>query len=251
HGKFNMIFSVEALESWRTDLDPDHNVVTLKSVLDRWQRSAQGIAWNSLYLENHDRPRTVSTWGNDREYWRESATALGCMYFFMQGTPFIYQGQEIGMTNAPFDDIKMYRDVETMNFYRYQQKQGVSHEELMKQIRKNSRDHARTPMQWHNGKNAGFTEGEPWISPNPNYSWLNVDAQKKERRSILSFYKKMIALRKSSDCLLYGSTTLAETDCPDVYAYIREFENTRILVVSHLDKDGCRWTLKEGGELLM
>lgn len=251
NGKFNMIFSLEAHENWDANLDPDYNVVRLKEILDRWQRSAQGIAWNSLYLENHDRPRTVSTWGDDKRYWKESATALACMYFFMQGTPFIYQGQEIGMTNAPFDDIKMYRDVETKNFYRYKRKQEVPHEELMATIKKVSRDHARTPMQWHSGKNAGFTEGEPWISLNPNYRWLNVEAQEKDGFSILSFYKKMIQLRQSYECLLYGSTKLAETDCPDVYAYIREYENTRILVVSHLDSDGCHWSLKEKGQLLL
>ncbi|MFD1032276.1 alpha-glucosidase [Metaplanococcus flavidus] len=250
-GKFNMIFHLEAHENWNPELDADYNVMTLKKVLDRWQKSAHGIAWNSLYLENHDRPRTVSTWGDDKHYWRESATALACMYFFMQGTPFIYQGQEIGMTNAPFDDIKMYRDVETKNLYRYNRLNGVSHEEIMQMIKKNSRDHARTPMQWHSGKNAGFTAGEPWISLNPNYQWLNVEAQEKDEQSILSFYKKMIALRKGNECLLYGSTELAETDCPDVYAYIREFKNLRILVVSHLDKDGCYWSLREKGKLLL
>lgn len=250
-GKFNMIFSLEAHENWNQDLDADQNVMTIKKILDRWQRSAQGIAWNSLYLENHDRPRTVSTWGDDRNYWRESATALACMYFFMQGTPFIYQGQEIGMTNVPFDDIKKYRDVETKNFYRYKRMQGVPHEELIEVIKKVSRDNARTPMQWHDGTNAGFTVGKPWIDLNPNYNWLNVEAQTVDDRSILSFYKKMIVLRKSRECLLYGSTKLAETDCPDVYAYIREYENTRILVVSHLDSDGCHWSLREKGQLLL
>lgn len=250
-GKFNMIFSLEAHENWNQDLDADQNVMTIKKILDRWQRSAQGIAWNSLYLENHDRPRTVSTWGDDRNYWRESATALACMFFFMQGTPFIYQGQEIGMTNVPFDDIKKYRDVETKNFYRYKRIQGVPHEELIEVIKKVSRDNARTPMQWHDGTNAGFTVGKPWIDLNPNYNWLNVEAQTVDDRSILSFYKKMIVLRKSRECLLYGSTKLAETDCPDVYAYIREYENTRILVVSHLDSDGCHWSLREKGQLLL
>ena len=249
-GKFNMIFSLEAHENWNPDRDPDYNVANLKKILDRWQRSAHGIAWNSLYLENHDRPRTVSTWGNDQEYWRESATALACMYFFMQGTPFIYQGQEIGMTNAPFDDIQMYRDVETMNLYRYNRRNGVPHEEIMKLIKKNSRDHARTPMQWNDGENAGFTAGEPWISLNPNYKWLNVAAQEKDSRSILSFYKKMILLRKSYKSLLYGKTELADVDCPDVYAYYCIFEDQRILVISHLDSDGCRWKLKEKGTLL-
>lgn len=250
-GKFNMIFSFEALESWNTDQDADRNVVRVKKIFDQWQKKAHGIAWNSLYLENHDRPRTVSTWGNDKEYWRESATALACMYFFMQGTPFIYQGQEIGMTNAPFEDISMYRDVETLNFSRYQQLQGVPVDEIMEKIKKISRDHARTPMQWNSGRKAGFTEGQPWISLNPNYTWLNVEAQKNDGRSILSFYKKMIALRKSCECLLYGSTELAEVNCPDVYAYTREYGNTKMLIVSHLDSDGCSWSLKGKGQLLL
>lgn len=250
-GKFNMIFQLEALKVWNTDLDADQNVVILKEVLERWQKSAQDIAWNSLYLENHDRPRIVSIWGNDKEYWRQSATALACMYFFMQGTPFIYQGQEIGMTNAPFDDIELYKDVETKNIYRYQRLQGIGHEEVMAAIKKISRDHARTPMQWHNGKNAGFTNGDPWIHVNPNFEWLNVEMQEKDEQSILSFYKKMIALRKSYECLLYGSTELAEVTCPDVYAYIREYKNSRILVVAHLDSDSCNWSLKEKGQLLL
>ena len=250
-GKFNMIFHLEAHETWDTDKDADWNVESLKEVLDHWQRSAQGIAWNSLYLENHDRPRTVSTWGNDREFWKESATALASMYFFMQGTPFIYQGQEIGMTNVPFDDINMYKDVETKNFYRYNHMHGIPHEELMKSIKKISRDNARTPMQWNGRDNAGFTEGEPWISLNPNYAWLNVEAQEDDEQSILTFYKKMISLRKSYECLLYGKTELAEVDCPDVYAYTREFEDQRILVVSHLDSDGCLWRLRGKGQLLL
>ncbi|TAA69154.1 alpha-glucosidase [Planococcus salinarum] len=250
-GKFDMIFHLEAHETWDTDKDADWNVGSLKEVLDRWQRSAHGIAWNSLYLENHDRPRTVSTWGDDQEFWQESATALACMYFLMQGTPFIYQGQEIGMTNVPFDDIKMFRDVETKNFYRYNRMHGVPHEELMETIKKISRDNARTPMQWNDRKNAGFSEGEPWISLNPNYKWLNVEAQEMDEQSILSFYKKMIFLRKSYKCLLYGETELAELDCPDVYAYTREFENQRIMVVSHLDSDECKWALRAKGQLLL
>lgn len=250
-GKFNMIFHLEAHETWDADKDADWNVESLKEVLDRWQTSAHGIAWNSLYLENHDRPRTVSTWGNDRDFWRQSATALACMYFFMQGTPFIYQGQEIGMTNVPFDDIDMYRDVETKNFYRYNRMHGIPRDELMQSIRKISRDNARTPMQWNNRKNGGFTEGEPWISLNPNYTWLNVEQQATDDQSILSFYKQMIRLRKSYKCLLYGETELAEADCPDVYAYTREFEGQRILVVSHLDSDGCRWRLRGKGRLLL
>lgn len=250
-GKFNMIFHLEAHEeAWDED-SAGVDVDDLRIVLDRWQRSAQGIAWNSLYLENHDRPRTVSTWGNDREHWRESATALGCMYFFMQGTPFIYQGQEIGMTNAPFDDINMYRDIETKNMYRYNRQKGVPHEDLMKTIKKISRDHARTPMQWNFGANAGFTGGEPWIPVNPNFNWLNVKAQQQDPQSVLSFYKKMLQLRKQHEALVYGSTHLAFLECPFVYAYTREYGEDRYLVISHLDDDTCPWWSPVDGELLL
>lgn len=250
-GKFNMIFHLEAHEEAWDEESAGVDVDDLRMVLDRWQRSAQGIAWNSLYLENHDRPRTVSTWGNDREHWRESATALGCMYFFMQGTPFIYQGQEIGMTNAPFDDINMYRDIETKNMYRYNRQKGVPHEDLMKTIKKVSRDHARTPMQWNFGANAGFTGGKPWIPVNPNFNWLNVKAQQKDSQSVLSFYKKMLQLRKEHEALVYGSTHLSFLECPYVYAYTRVYGEARYLVISHLDDDTCSWWSPVDGELLL
>ncbi|WP_251047966.1 alpha-glucosidase [Planococcus sp. ISL-109] len=251
-GKFNMIFHLEAHdEAWDEDSVGGVDVDDLRIILDRWQRSAHGIAWNSLYLENHDRPRTVSTWGNDQEHWWESATALGCMYFFMQGTPFIYQGQEIGMTNAPFDDISMYRDIETKNMYRYNRQKGVPHKDLMATIQKISRDHARTPVQWNGEKNAGFSTGTPWIPVNPNFNWLNVEAQQKDTQSVLSFYKKMIRLRKQHKTLVYGSTHLTFLECPFVYAYTRELGEERFLVVSHLDDNTCSWWSPVEGELLL
>ncbi|MGM0899048.1 MAG: alpha-glucosidase [Bacillota bacterium] len=251
-GKFNMIFHLEAHEeAWDEESGEGVDVDDLRIILDRWQRSAHGIAWNSLYLENHDRPRTVSTWGNDREHWRESATALACMYFFMQGTPFIYQGQEIGMTNAPFDDIDMYRDIETKNMYRYNLKKGISHRSIMKTIKKISRDHARTPMQWNGGQNAGFTGGTPWIPVNPNFNWLNVEAQQQDDQSVLSFYKKMIRLRKQHEALVYGRTHLAFLECPFIYAYIREYGEEQYMIISHLDDDTCMWWSPLVGELLL
>ncbi|HSI67034.1 MAG TPA: alpha-glucosidase [Planococcus sp. (in: firmicutes)] len=249
-GKFNMIFHLEAHHTWEPE-DEGMDVEDVKEVLDRWQRSAHGIAWNSLYLENHDRPRTVSIWGDDQVYWRESATALACMYFFMQGTPFVYQGQEIGMMNAPFDDIKQYRDVETVNLYRYGRVKGISHEELMKGIKKTSRDHARTPMQWNSKPHGGFTEGEPWMDANPNYKWLNVEAQQKDPFSVLNFFKKMIALRKRHETLVYGETELAELECPGVYAYTRKFGEEKFLVVSNLNADPCPFQFQFDGDLVM
>ncbi|WP_203340782.1 alpha-amylase family glycosyl hydrolase [Planococcus beijingensis] len=250
-GKFNMIFHREALEAASDEVNGGLDVEDLREVLDRWQKAAHGVAWNSLYLENHDRPRTVSIWGNDRDYWFESATALGCMYFFMQGTPFIYQGQEIGMTNAPFDDIDMYNDIETKNMYRYNRKEGVPHEDLMKIIKTISRDHARTPMQWNSRKYGGFSTAEPWLAVNPNYKWLNVEAQKDDPKSIWSYYKKMIHLRQNWDVLVYGTTNLTDSGCPDVYAYVREDRYTKMLIASNLSERPCTWNTPYDAELLL
>ncbi|EGA89839.1 alpha amylase catalytic region [Planococcus donghaensis MPA1U2] len=251
-GKFNMIFHLEAHKPVDSNgVDNDLDVEDLKEVLNRWQQATHGIAWNSLYIENHDRPRTVSIWGNDQKYWYESATALGCMYFFMQGTPFIYQGQEIGMTNAPFDDIDMYHDVETKNIYRYKCKQGVPHEEVMRVIKKISRDHARTPMQWNNQDFAGFSKATPWLGVNPNYQWLNVEAQKEDPKSIWSFYKKMIHLRHNWKVLVYGTTELADSGCPYVYAYIREDQYTKMLIASNLSEKTCEWNSPYDAELFL
>ncbi|ANU15385.1 Alpha-glucosidase [Planococcus halocryophilus Or1] len=251
-GKFNMIFHLEAHKPVDSNgVDNDLNVEDLKEVLNRWQQATHGIAWNSLYIENHDRPRTVSIWGNDQKYWYESATALGCMYFFMQGTPFIYQGQEIGMTNAPFDDIDMYHDIETKNIYRYKYKQGVPHEEVMHVIKKISRDHARTPMQWNNQDFAGFSKATPWLGINPNYQWLNVEAQKDDPSSIWSFYKKMIHLRQNWKVLVYGTTELADSGCPYVYAYIREDQYTKMLIASNLSEKTCAWNSPYDAELFL
>ncbi|EIM06358.1 alpha amylase [Planococcus antarcticus DSM 14505] len=250
-GKFNMIFQREAIEAASNSLEAGLDVEDLKEVLNRWQEAAHGIAWNSLYIENHDRPRTVSIWGNDRDYWFESATALACMYFFMQGTPFIYQGQEIGMTNAPFDDIEMYDDIETKNMYRYNRKEGVSPEEIMKVIKKISRDHARTPMQWNNQEFAGFSKVKPWLGVNPNYKWLNVEAQKDDPKSIWSYYKKMIHLRQNWKVLVYGTTNLTDSGCPDVYAYVREDQYTKMLIASNLSEHPCTWNTPYDAELLL
>ncbi len=250
-GKFNMIFQLEAIEAASSNLSNGLDVIDLKEVLNRWQKAAYDIAWNTLYIENHDRPRTVSIWGNEQKFWFESATALGSMYFFMQGTPFIYQGQEIGMTNAPFDEIDMYNDIETKNIYRYKRKEGVPHEEIMKIIKKISRDHARTPMQWSSQNFAGFSTVSPWLAVNPNYEWLNVEAQKDKPKSIWSFYKKMIHLRQNWKVLVYGTTDLADSGCPDVYAYIREDQYTKMLIASNLSEKHCTWNSPYDAELLL
>lgn len=250
-GKFDMVFQFEDLTLWDNDVKQGINVNDLKTVLTRWQKAVDGVGWNALFIENHDKPRVVSTWGNDGEYWRESATALACMYFFMQGTPFIYQGQEIGMTNAPFEEIHHYDDVHTHNLYFYNLAEGMEHDAIMTLLKSTSRDHSRTPMQWNAAENAGFTTGTPWLQMNPNFEWLNVESQKQDPASVLSFYKQMIFLRKNMDVLVYGSYDLAETDCEDVYAYTRTQGEEQVLILSNLGSTTCTWLEPEGAELLL
>ncbi|HWI46951.1 MAG TPA: alpha-glucosidase, partial [Rummeliibacillus sp.] len=173
-GVFNMIFQFEHLSLWEKNMKNKLDVDELRSILSRWQKALEGKGWNALFIENHDKSRVVSTLGDDLKYWRESATALATMYFFMQGTPFIYQGQELGMTNVHFDSVEEYRDVATSNNYNEGLAKGLSHEELMEVAWKTSRGNSRTPMQWSDEENAGFTSGSPWIGVNPNYTEINV-----------------------------------------------------------------------------
>ncbi|WP_084242639.1 alpha-glucosidase [Planomicrobium okeanokoites] len=251
NGKFNMVFQFEDLGLWEDEVKKGVNVPELKKILTRWQKGVEGIGWNALFIENHDRPRAVSTLGNDGIFWRESATSLACMYFFMQGTPFIYQGQEIGMTNAPFEKIEQFNDVQTHNLYFYNLAEGMEHDAVMTLIKETSRDHSRTPMQWDNSPNAGFSESQPWIYTNPNYEWLNVEAQKHNPHSVLSFYKQMIALRKQMNVLVYGKYELKELGFEDVYAYTRADDDSKVLVVSNLGPNRYRWNEPENRGLLM
>jgi len=254
NGKFNMVFQFEHLDLWDAKTKKRIDIVELKKVLTKWQKGLENKGWNALYIENHDIPRIVSTWGNDEQYWRESATALGATYFFMQGTPFIYQGQEIGMTNVQFETIEEYDDVRDKNLYRIKRAEGVPHEEIMQYIWASSRDNSRTPMQWSNEKNAGFTTGKPWIGVNPNYETINVKAQEADANSVLSFYKEMIQLKKNNDVFTYGTYDLLVEDHPAIFAYTRTLDNEKIVVVSNLsEKDATftsEFTVKYEGLLL-
>ncbi|MFK4333600.1 alpha-glucosidase [Bacillus sp. RC240] len=237
NGKFNMVFQFEHLSLWDAEKKKDLDVVELKKVLTKWQKGLENKGWNALYIENHDKPRIVSTWGNDKEYWRESATALGSMYFFMHGTPFIYQGQEIGMTNVQFPNIEDYDDVAIKNLYREKIAEGVSHQDMMEIIWASCRDNSRTPMQWNDEMNAGFTTSTPWFSMNPNYKEINVEKQKNEENSIFNFYKKMIALKKEHDVLNYGTYDLLLEDDPQIYAYTRTLQDEKVIVISNISKE--------------
>ncbi|XKH49420.1 alpha-glucosidase [Chryseomicrobium palamuruense] len=235
-GKFDMIFQFEHLGLWDgNSLD----VLELKNVLTRWQHALANDGWNALFIENHDKARIVSTWGNDQEYWAQSAKALATMYFFMKGTPFIYQGQEIGMTNVQFDSIDDYKDVSAKNMYRERLANGDTHEAIMQDLWQTSRDNSRTPMQWSEEMNAGFSEGTPWIGVNPNYTEINVDRQLSDEQSILNYYKAMIRLRKENDAFVYGDYELVLAEDAQVYAYTRTHENTRFLVVANLTAEAA------------
>ncbi len=244
HGKFDMIFQFEHSALWNAEVSKTPDLKRIKEALSKWQNGLEKKGWNALFIENHDLPRVVSTLGNDKEYWRESATTLAMMYFMMQGTPFIYQGQEIGMTNVKFENIEHYNCVGTKNMYSIKRKQGHSHDELMEIIWATSRDNSRTPMQWDSTKNAGFTTGEPWLGMNDNYTKINVEVQLKDDKSILNFYKKMIELRKNADTLVYGKYKLILANDKQIYAYTRKLGNEIYLIICNLTKDEAIYKYK-------
>ncbi|MBM7584732.1 alpha-glucosidase [Bacillus pakistanensis] len=245
NGKMDMIFQFEHLGLWDAETNPDLDIVELKKVLTRWQKGLENNGWNALFIENHDKARVVSTWGNDEEFWKESSTAMAAMYFLMQGTPFIYQGQEIGMTNVHFPSIDDYDDVAIRNLYRLKKEEGKSHEDIMEIIWASSRDNSRTPMQWSSEKNAGFTKGNPWMKVNPNYREINVELQEKQAGSILSFYKKLIQLKKNHEVFTYGQYDLLLPKDEQIFAYTRTDDFEKMLVVTNLSKDMATFTFEE------
>nr|WP_304213747.1 alpha-glucosidase [Fredinandcohnia onubensis] len=244
-GKFNMVFQFEHLGLWDEEKQ-ELDVIGLKHVLTRWQKGLENMGWNALFIENHDQTRVVSNWGNDKDYWKESATALGAMYFFMQGTPFIYQGQEIGMTNVQFQSIEEYDDVATKNLYHEKRSEGIPHEEIMEIIWATSRDNSRTPMQWSSAENAGFTAGEPWMGVNPNFMEINVEKQQADGDSVLHFYKKMIALKKANKVFTYGVYDLLLAEDPQLYVYTRTLGDEKVVVVTNLSRENAVCRLPEG-----
>jgi alpha-glucosidase len=233
-GKFNMVFQFDHLKLWDAETKKNLDIIGLKKILSQWQKAVEGKGWNALFIENHDQPRRVSTWGNDQEYWRESATALGAMYFLMQGTPFIYQGQEIGMTNVQFPKIEDYDDVATRNLYCLKAESGMTHREIMEIIWATSRDNSRTPMQWSSAVCAGFTKSTPWLKVNPNYKKINVASQQKDENSILYFYKKMISLKKTNELFIYGRYDVVLEEDPRIFAYTRTLDGEKAVVFVNL-----------------
>ena len=206
----------------------------LRRVLSEWQTGLHGRGWNSLYLNNHDQPRMVSRFGDDSTEALRSASAkmLGVLMHMMQGTPYVYQGEELGMTNVAFPDISDYRDIDTLNAWREMTGElGVSPEHMMACIHRRSRDNARTPMQWSDAPNAGFTTGTPWIGVNPNYETINAEAQENDPDSVLHFYRRLIALRKELPIITEGDYTLLLGDHPQIFAYVRSWQGQRLYAI--------------------
>jgi alpha-glucosidase len=242
NGYFNMIFQFEFLDLWDKDAEGSIDVRKLKKVLTKWQTGLEGRGWNALFIENHDQPRRVSSWGNDKEYWKESAKMLGALYFLMKGTPFIYQGQEIGMTNVQFPSIQDYNDVGMINYYHVESAKGRSHDEIMKVIWEKGRDNARTPMQWDTTNKGGFTSAnQTWLGVNPNYTEINVEAQINDPDSILSFYKKLIHLRKAKPVLVYGTYELLFANHPKLFVYTRSLGKQKFLVMNNFSGKSTRF----------
>lgn len=246
-GKFNMIFQFEHLDLWGKGASGRLDIHALKKALTKWQTGLDGVGWNALFLENHDQPRSVSTWGNDQELRDKSAKCLAAMYFLMQGTPFIYQGQEIGMTNVKFDSIDDYNDVAIKNLYKSEREEGKSNVEIMEVIWSSGRDNSRTPMQWNGHEsNGGFTTGTPWLKVNPNYVEINVEDALQDPGSIYHFYKKLINLRKENETLIYGSYNLIIEDDDSIYAYTRTLGNDTFVVITNLFAERAEFILPKG-----
>ena len=234
--ELNMVFQFEHMDvdadgtnKWS---DKKMDLRDLKKILTKWQKGLDTIAWNSLFWENHDQPRSVSRFGNDGEYRELSAKMLATCLHMMQGTPYIYQGEELGMTNVPFEDISDFRDLDSINAWHELVGQGVfTEDEMMKYLRYKSRDNARTPFQWDDTENAGFTTGSPWIIVNPNYKEINAKDQLEREDSVFRYYQKLISLRKQHEIIVYGSYDLLLPEDRELYVYTRTLGNEKLLVV--------------------
>lgn len=257
--ELNMVFQFEHMDvdadgtnKWS---DKKMDLRDLKEILTKWQKGLEDIAWNSLFWENHDQPRSVSRFGNDGQYREASAKMLATCLYMMQGTPYIYQGQELGMTNVPFEHIEDFRDLDSINAYYELTEQGVfTKEEMMRFLRYKSRDNARTPFQWNDKENAGFTSGTPWIMVNPNYKEINAEEQLSREDSVFHYFQKLIRLRKEHEVIVYGTYDLLLPDSKEVYAYTRTLEDKKLLVVCSFSEKSVEFKMPEEflqGEILI
>ena len=248
--ELSMVFQFEQMlldqepgkEKW--DLRP-LPFVEMKKSFARWQQGLHGCGFNSLFLNNHDLPRIVSRWGNDGTWRVQSAKLLATMLHGMEGMPYIYQGEELGMTNCPMT-LDQYRDLESLNLYRERTEAGSPAEDVMESLHAKSRDNARTPMQWDDTPNAGFTTGTPWLMVNPNYKEINAARAVADPDSVFHYYQKLIALRKSHPVLTEGDFTLLEAEHPQLFVYRRQNADRELLVVCNFSDEPAAWTLPDG-----
>ena len=245
--ELNMVFQFEHMDldggekfKWSTQPMP---LVPLKENLSKWQKGLDGVAWNSLYFCNHDQPRIVSRLGDESDAYRElSAKCIATCLHMMQGTPYVYQGEELGMTNTVFNSVDDFRDLESVNAYRELVESGLyTDEDMFPKIAHKSRDNARTPMQWDASENAGFTTGTPWIAVNPNYKKINVADQLKREDSVFHYYQKLIRLRKENEIIVYGNYELLLPEDENIFAYKRTLDNQKLLVVCNFSKSEQRF----------
>ena len=248
-GPLNMLFQFEHME---LDMEPNESKWSLKSldlrdfkrVMSRWQKDLEGKGWNSLYLSNHDQPRALSRFGDDGQYRVDSAKMLATFLHTLQGTPYVYQGEEIGMTNVKFDSIADYRDIETLNMYQeFVGEKGADPQVVMAAIHAKSRDNARTPVQWDDSENAGFSSGTPWIKVNPNYTGINVKQALADSNSIFSYYQKLIQLRKDNPIIVYGTYDLILDAHTEIYSFIRTLQDERLLVILNFTRNAPVFSL--------
>ncbi|MDM5226493.1 alpha-glucosidase [Cytobacillus sp. NJ13] len=233
--ELNMVFQFEHVSldngpNGKWDLK-SLDLYDLKTNLTKWQNELDEVGWNSLYFNNHDQPRSVSRFGNEGEHREKSAKMLATLLHMMKGTPYVYQGEEIGMTNVRFSSIEEYRDIETLNFYKDALNDGWTEDKALESIYAKGRDNARTPMQWDSSEHGGFTAGTPWIKVNPNYNDINVEKAMKDPDSVFHYYKKLIELRKKNEIIVYGKYNLILDHHPEVYTYTRTLGNQILLVL--------------------
>ncbi|SHE38084.1 alpha,alpha-phosphotrehalase [Caloramator proteoclasticus] len=236
--ELSMVFNFHHLKVDYKDGDKwalmDFDFKELKKIFNDWQIGMQkGNGWSAVFWCNHDQPRVVSRFGDDKKYHKESAKMLATSIHMLRGTPYIYQGEEIGMTNPYFDKIEYYKDVESINYYRILKEKGMDDEEVMKIIMERSRDNSRTPMQWDDSDNAGFTDGQPWISVSNNFKGINVEAQINDADSILSHYRELIRIRKEYDVVAYGDYIPLCVEHKSVFAYARSYKDELLVVVNN------------------
>lgn len=241
--ELNMIFTFEHVNLGQSVYgkwsDGSFDLVELKQVLGKWQRGLEGKAWNSLYWDNHDQPRAVSRFGNDTEAYREiSAKMLATCLHFLKGTPYIYQGEELGMTNRKCRDFSEFRDIEIRNAYRDLVEGGILEEEqMLSYVNAIGRDNARFPMQWDDSAHGGFTTGTPWIGVNENYKTINAASQVEDADSVFSYYRRLIALRHQMEIMVYGRYEALWEEHADVFAYTRTLGKEQLLIICNFRKE--------------